>query len=155
MSVFVKILGAVFDGIQAPQGGLTQFENDQEKPKITKNMLGLHDNGTLICLVCPAYTPLQGDQWTPTMAWRQVHRWSSASQSLAKDAHDFNSSDWNIVGLKSQDQGVSLAELIHQASQSRSETGGNFVPATCINGNAPVDCTWQASGPHHSGIAKL
>ena len=86
MSVFVKILGAVFDGIQAPQGGLTQFENDQEKPKITKNMLGLHDNGTLICLVCPAYTPLQGDQWTPTMAWRQVHRWSSASQSLAKDA---------------------------------------------------------------------
>ena len=32
MSVFVKILGAVFDGIQAPQGGLTQFENDQEKP---------------------------------------------------------------------------------------------------------------------------
>ena len=61
----------------------------------------------------------------------------------------------DIVGLKSQDQGVSLAELIHQASQSRSETGGNFVPATCINGNAPVDCTWQASGPHHSGIAKL
>ena len=83
--------------------------------QITKNMLGLHHNGTLICLVCPAYTPLQGDRWTPTMAWRRVHRWSSASQSL----EECGEVQRLVAGcLKSQDQGMSAKDRLPHSSSS-------------------------------------